>query len=125
MNSTASLILIVDDEAMIRLNLCAFLEDEGFSIFSAESSEVALQLLERQQIHLSIVDIRLPGMDGNQFILRAHSLYPRMKYLIHTGSSSYQLPVELLALGMLMDDVFMKPIADMLLLVQAIRKKLP
>jgi two-component system OmpR family response regulator len=117
-------VLVVDDEAMIRRNLCAYLEDEGFIMFSAVSSEEALQLLEKQNIHIAIVDIRLPNMDGNTFVLHAYSRYPHMKFLIHTGSSNYQLPAELAAIGIQVEDVFMKPVADMANIAQAVRRKL-
>ncbi len=117
-------VLVVDDEALIRHNLCAFLEDEGFTLFSAESSEAAFALLERQTIDISIIDVRLSGMDGNSFVVQAHKLYPNMRFLIHTGSSDYQLPEELVAIGMRPDDVFMKPVVDMAQVAQTIRRKL-
>src|SRR5947208_2629270 len=113
-------VLVIDDEAMIRRNLCAFLEDEGYVVFAAESSEAALRLLESQYIDIGIIDIRLSGMDGNTFVMRAHPLYPRMKFLIHTGSSNYQLPAELAAIGIQPEDIFMKPVSDMTTLAQAI-----
>jgi two-component system, OmpR family, response regulator len=117
-------VLVLDDESVIRLNLCAYLEDEGFTVFSAASSEAALELLKEASVDISVVDIRLPGMDGNSFVMQAKRLYPHMKFLIHTGSSNYQVPSELAVLGMDNDDVFMKPIADMAEVAQAIRRKL-
>jgi two-component system, OmpR family, response regulator len=124
MTSVPPRVLVLDDEAIIRLNLCAFLEDEGFTIFSASSGEAALQLLEEQTVDVAIVDIRLPNMDGNTFVLHAHAHDPQMKFLIHTGSSSYQLPAELVTLGLQAEDVFMKPIVNMNEIVVAIQKKL-
>ncbi|MCC7449864.1 MAG: response regulator [Anaerolineae bacterium] len=122
MNGSSVHVLVVDDEAMIRRNLCAFLEDEGFTVFPAASSEAALQLLENHHTDVGVIDIRLSGMDGNTFVLRAHALYPYMKFLIHTGSSDYQVPAELAAIGVQPEDVFMKPVADMRKIAQAIRR---
>jgi len=92
-------VLIIDDEEMIRINLQAFLEDEGHTIFTADSGEDAIQFLEKNTVDLAIVDMRLPNMDGNAVILEAMKLNPELKYIIHTGSSEYTLPEELIAKG--------------------------
>ena len=117
-------VLVVDDEENVRANMRAFLEDEGFVVLSAASSEEALQVLGRESVELGIIDIRLPGMDGSAFILRACADYPRMHFLIHTGSPSYRLPNELAELGLAPEDVFLKPVMDMSTIVRAIHQKL-
>ena len=113
-------VLVVDDEIMIRINLMAYLEDEGFDVQCAESGEDALELLRSQRFDVGIIDMRLPGMDGNAFILRAHALDAHMRFIIHTGSTEYSLPNELIELGLNSRDVLLKPIADMNILVEAV-----
>lgn len=113
-------VLVVDDEIMIRVNLMAYLEDEGFDVQCAESGEDALELLRSQRFDVGIIDMRLPGMDGNAFILRAHALDAHMRFIIHTGSTEYSLPNELIELGLNSRDVLLKPIADMNILVEAV-----
>ena len=122
MSSSTARILVVDDEELIRLNLVAFLEDEGYDMISAESGEDALLLITSAQPVLGIMDMRLPGMNGNELILKAHELHPAMTFLIHTGSSAYILPEELKQIGIQPDQVFMKPISDMTLLLTAIQQ---
>lgn len=117
-------VLVLDDDDMVRSNLCAFLEDEEFAVLSVASGEEALQHLKHTPVDIGIIDIRLPGMDGTSVILHAHALVPTMYFLIHTGSRSYKLPSELVELGLRPEDVFQKPVSDMSAIVRAIRQKL-
>ncbi len=113
MNPEEISIIVIDDEDMVRINLTDFLEDEGFSVSGAASAEEGLRLLREKMFDVAIVDMRLPGMDGNAFILDAHSLQPHMQYLIHTGSADYSIPPDLRNLGISPDSVFYKPVHDM------------
>jgi DNA-binding NtrC family response regulator len=107
-------ILIVDDETMIRENLKAYLEDEGWRVAAFESVAPALGWLRAGgACRVCIMDMRLPDMDGNSAIRVLHQLYPEMEFLIHTGSSSYSLPEDLRAMGLDDDQVYHKPLSDM------------
>ncbi len=117
-------VLIVDDEELLRRNLSAFLEDEGFLPLTAASGEEAMQLLVREPADVGIIDIGLPGMNGNTFIERARSAFPAMHFLIHTGSPSYELSGELVNIGLNQEDIFRKPVKDMESIAGAIRQKL-
>ena len=57
-------ILVVDDEPGIRQSLSGVLEDEGYSVDSAESGEACLALLPGGNFELVLLDIWLPGLDG-------------------------------------------------------------
>jgi len=61
---TKEIILVVDDEEDI-LELVRFtLSREGFTILCAASGEEAWDLLKTQRVHLLVLDLMLPGMDG-------------------------------------------------------------
>lgn len=111
-------ILVVDDEDLIRMNLAAYLEDEDFDIECANSGEEALSLIESQAYAVGIIDMRLPGINGNELILRASQKRPEMKFLIHTGSTEYRLPDGLKELGIEDEHVLLKPLSNMDDLVQ-------
>ena len=117
----ATRVLIIDDEITLLNSLIAFFEDEGFDACGAASGEEALQLLSHRAADAVIVDMRLPGMDGNETIVRAHRLRPGTRFIIHTGSSDYQLPA---ALGELVApaDIFLKPLPDLAVLAAAVRR---
>jgi len=113
-------LLVIDDEPAVRTNLCAFLADDGFAVTAVASGEEALSLLARETFDVAIVDIRLPGQDGNSVIVRAQALQPLMRYLIHTGSVDYQIPTQLRHLGINAGDVLPKPVVDMHTMTRAI-----
>ena len=68
-------ILVVDDEKEIRNLLEINLRNEGYSVFKASCGEEALDLLDREEIHLMILDIMMPGMDGIEVCRRVREQY--------------------------------------------------
>ncbi len=122
MSKSIQKIIIVDDEEAIRLSFSAYLEDLGFEIITAASAEEALKVFNSFQADLAIVDIRLPKMDGNQLIKKMQELDDRIKFLIHTGSVYYQLPAELSDIGIRPEQILIKPLNDINILMAAIQK---
>ena len=120
-----SRLMIIDDEERIRQLLLDFLEDYGdFVLRAEESAEAALATLDQQRADLCIVDMRLPGMDGQAFILNASRRGLCDKFILHTGSMDFTLTKELLACGLTEADIFFKPcdMAAMLLRIRHILK---
>lgn len=113
-------VLLVDDDDLIRDCVTAYLEDEGFRVHGATSAEVALELCPRIHPVVCISDMRLPGMDGEKFIIAAHALCPATRFFIHSGML-YTLSDELKALGMTAEDVLLKPVHDLSKLVEKIK----
>ncbi|MCP4753023.1 MAG: response regulator [Proteobacteria bacterium] len=106
-------VLILDDDEAIRRSLVDHFEDRDWRALPAETAEDALKMLEYEDPDGAIVDIRLPGMDGNAFILQAHRLKPEMAFVIATGSPAYRPPEKVLALPCVSRVVFAKPIRDL------------
>ncbi len=122
MSENSICILVVDDETAIRDSLSAYLEDRGCEVYSASSGEEALEIFEKQcNIEICSIDMRLPGMDGNTLILKSHELRPETVYMIYTGSTDYQLPQSLLDIGVNNENVFHKPMDNLLIIENAIR----
>jgi DNA-binding NtrC family response regulator len=117
-------VFIVDDESVVCSNIAAFLEDEGFTVFSAASGEEALEFLLEQKFDVAIIDMRLPGIDGDTLILKAHEIQPALKFLIHTGSTNYSVSKSLEEIGVKKEQVFRKPLLDMSVLTKGILKLL-
>jgi len=117
-------LLIIDDEERIRELLTDYLEDfEEFNLRACESGEAALELLDAEPAELCIVDIRLPGMDGQSFVLAALARGLCQRFILHTGSTDFVISDELRARGLGEDDVFHKP-CDMSAMLERIQKKL-
>ncbi|MCG8427039.1 MAG: response regulator [Chromatiales bacterium] len=118
-------ILVVDDEAMIREGLKAYLEDEGMQVDTHERCETALQSMEQGRcFDICILDLRLPQMDGHECIQSLHNRQCDLQFLIYTGSSTDALQSELGAMGIDDQYVFHKPLMDMSVFVRAIHQLL-
>ena len=103
-------VLILDDDDAVRDSLMAFFEDRGWRVLPAASGEEALKIMESETPDGALVDIRLPGMDGNEFIRRARRRCSCLAYVIITGSPEYQLPEDVLAMSRVSEKVFAKPV---------------
>ena len=115
-------VLVVDDEPGVAATLRAYLEDEGMDVQSAGSAEEALALVRiGVAFDVCIMDLRLPGMDGDAAIRSLHRIHPRLKYLIHTGTAGYDLPDDLRTIGVGNGQIFRKPLPDMAPLAAAVK----
>ena len=106
-------ILILDDDSAVRRSFCDFFEDHLWYPVPAESGEEALTLLQSVRPLAAIVDVRLPGIDGNEFICQASRLMTPLKFLVCTGSPEYQIPDGLQQMPNLCPRVFHKPVVDL------------
>lgn len=115
-------VLVVDDEDRVAGTLQAYLEDEGMEVASAVSAEEALSLVhDGARFDVCIMDMRLPGMSGDDAIRSLHRLAPGMRYVIHTGTPGYSVPEDLQALGVGHEQLFRKPLRDLAPLAATVR----
>lgn len=68
-------ILVVDDEKEIRDLLEINLNNEGYNVFKASCGEEALEILDREEIHLIVLDIMMPDIDGLEVCKRVREKY--------------------------------------------------
>lgn len=113
-------VLILDDEESIRESLADFLEDFNYDVVSAETAEDALELLQGATVDVAVVDMRLPGQDGNSFIVAANQVNPSTRFIVHTGSVNYHMSKEVRDIGVSPDFVFLKPVGNLMTFVDAI-----
>ena len=57
-------ILVVDDEKEIADLVEIYLVSDGYKVFKANNAKEGLEILEKEEIHLVLLDIMMPGMDG-------------------------------------------------------------
>lgn len=96
------------------------MEDEGYIVFQATSGEQALDIIRSHRIDEAVVDIRLPGMDGNTFMIEARKILPDIKFVVHTGSADYTPPDAVKSLGITAKKVMIKPAGDLKILKNAL-----
>jgi response regulator NasT len=69
-------ILIADDETIIRLDLCAILEDAGHEVAQARDGAEAVSLAERWQPDVVLLDVKMPALDGVEAARRITAMRP-------------------------------------------------
>jgi len=68
-------VLVIDDDPDIRKLIVFTLSDEGFDVEEASDGNAALAMLGRQHTDVILLDMKMPGMDGWDFISRYRELY--------------------------------------------------
>lgn len=115
-------ILILDDEYVVRQSFVDYFEDNLWRVVQAETAEQALDLLETEQPEVAIVDIRLPGIDGDEFIREAIGRQKQLAFVICSGSPTYGVPVDLQQQMSVSDHFFRKPVTNFEALEQDVRR---
>ena len=82
-----STVLVVEDEALLRLCAAGTLEDSGFHVLEAGDASEALWLLESHpEIRVLFTDVQMPGKyDGLQLAQLVHEHWPRVVLLVTSG----------------------------------------
>ena len=84
-----ALVLLVDDEELVRIGTAEMLTDVGYKVIEATSGAEALRLLRSGTApELMITDYLMPGMNGVELIGLARQLVPSMKVMLITGYST-------------------------------------
>lgn len=68
-------ILVVEDEKGIRETVSIFLKNQGYEVIQAQNGEEGLQMVAQHEIHLAIVDIMMPVMDGITMTMQLRKNY--------------------------------------------------
>lgn len=63
-------ILVVDDEKEIADLVEIYLVSDGYRVFKADNAKDGLEILEKEEVHLVLLDIMMPGMDGLEMCKR-------------------------------------------------------
>jgi CheY-like chemotaxis protein len=114
-------ILLVDDEAIIIGIAKAMLEKLGYQVMVAESGQQALESVRQKadEIHLVILDLIMPGMDGGTTFDRIREIQPAMPVILASGYGMNEQVREIIKRGC---NGFMQKPFDISKLSQNIRK---
>ncbi|OFK81895.1 response regulator transcription factor [Peptoniphilus sp. HMSC062D09] len=99
-------ILVCDDERDILDAIEIYLKAEGYSVFTAEDGVSALEILEKKEIHLAIIDIMMPVMDGITLIMKMREV---TNIPIIVLSAKSEVTDKIVGLNVGADDYITKP----------------
>jgi DNA-binding NtrC family response regulator len=100
-------ILIVEDEAKMRRLLELNLGEDGFSTLSAGDAETGLKLLRENQVDLVVTDLKLPGMNGLEFLQAVKRHNAALPVVVMTAFGTVETAVEAMKAGA--SDYVLKP----------------
>jgi CheY-like chemotaxis protein len=80
-------VLIVEDEPLVRVGACNMIEDAGFEVIEAASADEAIRILEsRSDIRVVFTDVHMPGtMDGLRLAHAVRGRWPPIKIIVTSG----------------------------------------
>ena len=92
-------ILVIDDEAIIRTSCERTLIPAGYEVKLAEGGKEGLEMLEKEEFGLVLLDLKMPDMDGVEVLNNIKAKWPDMKVVMVTGYSTVETAVQALRLG--------------------------
>jgi DNA-binding NtrC family response regulator len=101
-------IMLVDDEEGFLSTTKKLLERKGLHVITASSGQEALEKLVGEGVHVVILDVKMPGMDGVAVLKAIKSRYPMVQVVMLTGHGTVESALEGLRSGA--TDYLMKPI---------------
>ena len=81
-------ILVVEDEPTIREVVCDILK-ASHTCRAVRTAEEGLELLAAEVFDVLITNVKLPEMDGDEFMLRARELHPQLPVIVISGGYGY------------------------------------
>ena len=109
-------ILIVEDDKDIRDGIEIYLKNQGYIVFQAADGVEGLAVIEKEIIHLAIVDVMMPRMDGINMMMRVRELGYEFPVIMLSAKS--EEVDKIMGLNMGADDYVTKPFTTMELLAR-------
>ena len=111
----ANRLLLVEDDKEIREGVEIFLKSQNYIVFQAADGIEGLEIMEREEIHLAIVDVMMPRMDGITMVVRLREKWDIPVIFLSAKSEEVD---KIMGLNMGADDYITKPFTPMELLAR-------
>ncbi len=92
-------VLVVDDDEMVRRVVRTVLQADGFEVLEASGGEHALDLLERAEPAVVVLDVRMPGMDGLETARRIKARRPNQQLIVYSAFVDEDIEQEAASIG--------------------------
>ena len=103
-------VLIVEDDKEIREGVQIYLQSQGYKVFQAADGIEGLEVLEKEEIHLAIIDIMMPRMDGIRMTMKLREKYDFPVIMLSAKSEEVD---KITGLNIGADDYVTKPFTPM------------
>jgi len=87
-------LLIVDDEEIFLRATATRLEVRGFEVTAVDRGDKALEVVRRQPVDIALVDLKMPGISGEETLRELKRISPHTEVVILTGHGSIESAVE-------------------------------
>lgn len=94
-----SRVLLIDDETVFTNNMSKLLSSRGYRVTAVNSGDSAIQVLEKEDFDVVVLDLKMPGMDGITTLKEIKKLDLFTETLILTGHGSIDSAMEAVKLG--------------------------
>ncbi|MCH5340991.1 MAG: response regulator transcription factor [Acetatifactor sp.] len=109
-------ILVVEDDKEIREGIEIYLKNQGYEVFQAANGREALEVISRENLHLAIVDIMMPVMDGVTMLMKLRE--ENYEFPVIMLSAKSEEVDKIMGLNMGADDYVTKPFTPLELLAR-------
>ena len=92
------LLIVEDDEAQLG-TLTAIMEDEGFEVIGCSTASAALEHVERGDVGVALLDLRLPDLHGTELLEKLRARDSRVNVVINTAYASFDTAKDAVNLG--------------------------
>lgn len=92
-------ILVIDDEEIVRISCKKCLFPEGYDVDVAPNGVEGMKLARENRYDLILTDLKMPDMDGMEFLTRIQEGQPDAKVIMITGYSTVEYAVKAIKLG--------------------------
>lgn len=92
-------ILVVDDEAVVREGCRRVLSGRGYEVQLAANGQEALDKLASERVDIMLLDLKMPGLSGEEVLERVQTEYPAVPVIIITGHGTIDTAVECMKKG--------------------------
>ena len=108
-------VLIVEDDEQIRDGIEIYLKSQGYEIFKAGDGFEGLEVIRKNEIHLAIIDVMMPRMDGIRMVMELRKSYNFPVIMLSAKSEEVD---KIMGLNMGADDYVTKPFQPLELLAR-------
>ena len=108
-------VLVVEDDEQIRDGIEIYLKSQGYEVYKAADGIEGLAVLKEKEVHLAIIDVMMPRMDGIHMVMRLRKEYDFPVIMLSAKSEEVD---KIMGLNMGADDYVTKPFQPLELLAR-------